>query len=349
MAKIAFIFITTYVLLCSFYSEQQKDLNPFFKRPVSSTDINLLSENQCGEIKDPKLRAMAQSYIFGINKNLDSTLKSIHQALNLKHLFSPGGIHLSSLFFWILWLKKRKTWAKYLWFLILLSLIVLSQFLPDYFPLKRTLLFQSILFLSVFFQSRFKIRISNFILFILCFVIDFFHSYQKAELSFIFSFLFWGVIICEHNFTRRIFFLGCAQLLIAYFTKQNVYLLSLVIAPLLNTLFSLLFPFVFFPLFTPFYIISELSLKIFYDILLVGNKLTTSFKAISVNEFFIFFLFLFFFYQLVNVPKRAFLLLLILSINIKEIDEQKEERLFKRSYIQEKKKGHHKDGLLIKI
>ncbi|MFZ4714011.1 MAG: ComEC/Rec2 family competence protein [Bacteriovoracaceae bacterium] len=345
MGKLFFIFFTTIILLITIDRERQNYLTPLFIKAKNSSEIDQFARDRVSQFKDPKMKALALSYVFGINKDLNKEEKDLHQKLNLKHLFSPSGLHLSSVLVWILWMRK-KGWkkAKLVLWSIIMALCLSSLELTGYFPLKRTLWFQFLVLSLDFLAPKYFNKPSSFALFLATMAIDFlFGSYDEASLSFTYSFLFWGIILTQNNFIKRLFFLSLGQLLVAYFAHYLVNPLSFLANAILGPIFTMLFPFIFFSLFTPWIFIAENTLRFFQTIMeFTANKIDF-FPQISVKEFYLYFLMTLLIYMTFKVPKKTFVVLLLVSIPLKEIDESLAKELI-HAY-SSKKKSHPKVAL----
>lgn len=168
----------------------------------------------------------------GDKTSLHSKNKIALKEFGLIHLLTPSGIHLSSILgIFLIFLPRKFHIGIFLFALIL----VLNQ--PGLFSLKRVLYFQII---SFFLKGSHKNQIS----FVLTFLLDaLLGGYNLSPLSYAYSFLFWGVIIFTNGgFAAIALNLFLAQLIAIYFTSSSINFFSIIINPIITTLYSFLFP-----------------------------------------------------------------------------------------------------------
>ncbi len=226
---------------------------PSFARTIDSTAMSLLLAFNTGEKKQ-------------IQKNI---LKK-YKTLQLHHLFVPSGIHFSSVMISLLpFLFFIKRFNYYL-FLLIKTALSLSPFLLDgFFSLKRIGLFKTALSI---------IRIDPFIVFLMTFFVDFlFGTYQYSHVSFIYSFLFLGIIMSSNksNIHWLPFNLLGGQIIIASLTFKSLTIAGFLFSFILTSIFSFLFPVFFFCFWLGkiYFFSPVLSLVNFYDqfVLLCAN------------------------------------------------------------------------------
>ena len=225
-------------------------------------------------------------YVLGHKKGISKKIKDAHKRLLIMHLFTPSGLHFSSilLFFWpfFSFLKKRK---KVLFIFSYTSICLLPFLVDGFFSIKRICLFQ--ILKSIKQNGNFK-NIENFHLFILTFLIDFcLGSFDKSPLSFSYSFLFLGLIFANKKFRGKklIPYFAGAQVIISFFSKEGFYLFGIINSFLLTSIFSFLFPFwliVFglpsnFPFSPKIYHLFNHSMNFFLEIISFLDKLTQEF------------------------------------------------------------------------
>jgi len=226
---------------------------PSFARTIDSTAMSLLFAFNTGEKKQ-------------IKKNI---LKK-YKTLQLHHLFVPSGIHFSSVMISLLpFLFFLKRFNLYL-FLLVKTVISLSPFLLEgFFSLKRIGLFKTTLSI---------IKIDPFLVFLMTFFLDFlFGTYQYSHLSFIYSFLFLGIILSSNksNLHWLPFNLLGGQIIIASLSFKSLTITGFLFSFILTSIFSFIFPVLFFSFWLGelFFFSPVLSLVSFYDqlVLLCAN------------------------------------------------------------------------------
>jgi hypothetical protein len=339
MSKISFIFLVSIILLWADNHAHQLNSNEFFHPSITSKPIKDYAETKLETIHDPRIKGLIFSYVFGINSKISKTDRQIHQTLNLKHLFSPSGLHISSILFLFLWLKRKKVKRAHdLWNTLIIVFFTLSFYLPGYYPLKRTLGFHILAIANENFLKKKKIGLSFFQLFLILMICDFvFGSFRESPLSFTYSFLFWGIILSVQKFSHRLFYLGLGQLLVSYFSEIPMNPISIITNVFLSPIFSLLFPLIFFHLILGFPLLANKLTAFYLSILEFVAKKISFFPFIYVDSFFLFFLVCLFSYQNLKLPKKIFLLLILVAtpLNPEKISDFKQ---FKKSYVTKIKK-----------
>ena len=157
------------------------------------------------------------------------SFKGILKRFGLLHLMTPSGIHLSSLLMFVfIFIKKKYRIAIYL------PLIIIFYPMIGLYSLKRVLYFY-----------LFKLFIKdNQTCFIITFLFDLLiGGYSNSPLSFSYSFLCWGLIVFSNSKFKMALNLFTAQLLISYFTIEQINSLAIIINPIFTTIFSFFFPF----------------------------------------------------------------------------------------------------------
>ena len=134
-----------------------------------------------------------------------------------------------------------------------------------FYSLKRI----SLLRISYIINSFFGLNLSVFSLFIFTFVVDLFiGTYGDNSLSYIFSFLFLGIILSRDGFSNiylPLKLLG-GQLIISFFLSAKVTVIGFLFSYILTIIFSLFFPIWFITFWFPYSTlvkISQLLLKFF--------------------------------------------------------------------------------------
>lgn len=182
-----------------------------------------------------------KAFITGNKKNIPKPLRRISKKYGFTHLFTPSGIHLSS----ILGVLKLSSWISTL-FLFFASIYVF--YLSSYPSMERILIFK----FFYLFLKRFNIKDIE-----LCFLGTVFFSllishYNSSPLSFIYSFSFWGTILIFRNSPiKLIFHLNFMLFFLSSFMAQEVSPLSIIVNPAITSLVSFVFPSVFLNSFLP--------------------------------------------------------------------------------------------------
>ncbi len=178
------------------------------------------------------------AYVWGEKALMNSAHIKWHNALYLQHLFTPSGVHLSSLLVLLKLSKKRGRFYHSLEFIVLF----LTLFPQGLYPLKRIALLRICTKIN---QLLFNNKFSLASVFFLSFALDFFWgNYHLNSISFALSYLFIGSLILleSKNFFRFIYFLFCAQLLVAIIFHQPFHPLAFIMGMILSALFALIFP-----------------------------------------------------------------------------------------------------------
>jgi len=178
-----------------------------------------------------------ESMLTGNTRPLNKLIKENFSRLGLRHLFTPSGLHLSSLLYPSMKIIKGQRSQ-----FILLTLLALF-FLPlsDFAALKRMVMvkwFQKL----IGFKEGFGLALILDVLF---------GTFQSQALSFTYSFLFLGIMYSGVKGMGRIFWFFIGQCLISF--SQGVFItpLLLIFSPLLSFGFVLAMPVLFllsFPL-----------------------------------------------------------------------------------------------------
>lgn len=238
--KIFMLFVLCYTLFFLQQWEQNHTFSKFYSpspRPQFLNDRALKSKPY---FKNQAIWALADALITGNQKNMDKGEKKKFKELNLNHLFSPSGLHFSSILFPLNPIIKSFP---------VLNIILLLGFIPLFFTQGLFSLKRSLLFLNISFFNRSFLKFSTTTIFVLVFVISFLvgDSFQ----SFIFSLLFWGIFILEKKLIRRLIYLFLAQYLCCCFFPSNFYPLSIPCNLFISLFFTLSFPIILFNFFIP--------------------------------------------------------------------------------------------------
>ncbi len=217
-----------------------------------------------------KLSPLSMAYFFGQKSGLTKESKKAHQALNLQHLMTPSGLHLSALLSILGFFTKRKSI-----FFFALSLLGFSIF-PSlgFSSFKRMMIFGLL-------KNNPIIKISNSTCFWATFITAFaFGMYKENPLSFTLSFLFLGALLSSGFKLQTYFTLFFAQAMISSWLNKDFY----PIGSLYGLLLSLFSPLVFLSL-----IIENLfSSRLFSQFWLSTINFFSTYKGASImNPIFI--------------------------------------------------------------
>jgi predicted membrane metal-binding protein len=194
-------------------------------------------------------QSLETALMTGDKRYIDLKTKRALKHLSLLHLFTPSGLHFSAILA-ILFFSKR------LRIICILLALILSFKLSTLFALQRVIWFYSFNLLIK------NTKMSFIITFLFSLIIN---QYSESPLSFLFSFIFWYIILfLKVSYLKRILLLFITQMSIALIMQNDFSILSLVINPLLTFLISMIFPlaFILFQL----NILSDLR-QMFYDML----------------------------------------------------------------------------------
>lgn len=211
--------------------ENSRALSPYFKAERALKLSNFQEAKKGLTSQELDLLELWESMLTGRSAPLSKLMKAEYKSLGLNHLFSPSGFHLSAAllpFFKFIRSSRHQ--------LLILTLIgILLALRPGFGALKR----------MVYIKSGQKI-FSMGAGFILGLLIDIlFGSFQDAPLSFIYSFLFLGIIYSGAQGALMALWFFIAQCMIAFFQGHAISPLLLFLSPLLNLFFGLSMPLLF--------------------------------------------------------------------------------------------------------
>lgn len=215
--------------------DELKQFNPYFKAQRSFKLSRFEEAKKIVEPEELELLELWESMLTGRSAPVSRWIKDQYKSLGLNHLFTPSGFHLSAVMLPFMKLIKNKTY--HLWVLLLIAGGIFCM--QGQGALKRMALIK--LNQQLFGQK------AGFI-FALCLDI-LFGSFMESPLSFVYSFMFLGIIYSGNGWLFLWFFF--AQSLIAYFSGDLISPLIMFLSPLLNAAFALAMPLLFllaFPL-----------------------------------------------------------------------------------------------------
>lgn len=208
--------------------------------PPNRNAVHLVKELE-KKFRRPELARLIGGFAFGLKRSIDKKVKAPFKKLNLQHLFTPSGLHLSSVFLILgplFFLFKRKYKFK-IKKSVELCISFVPFFLGPYYSLQRI----ASLRLGSFLLKRYGL--SPYIIFILVFGLDFlFGTYSKSPLSFSYSFLFLGILIAlwDKGKIQLIAGLAGGQLIISLIQFEYFYPNAPILNFFLSSLFTFLFP-----------------------------------------------------------------------------------------------------------
>jgi len=186
------------------------------------------------------------SYTTGDRIGLSKHVKDVHNQLYIMHLFTPSGIHLSSIYLVLLPLlaliKKRN---RKFYHLILTFISLMPLFLSGFYSVKRVAMLRAICSIT----KLANLNVSLWWSFIGAFSLDLlFGALNKSPFSFIFSFLFLGAIISVSKASQTHFVIAImgGQFLISFINNGSVNILGVLLGIFATSIFSILFPIIFF-------------------------------------------------------------------------------------------------------
>ncbi|TNF26351.1 MAG: hypothetical protein EP319_14095 [Deltaproteobacteria bacterium] len=170
----------------------------------------------------------------GDKTRLRKEMKRKFKLLGIYHLFTPSGLHLSSLFLPLFFLLKKRP-SKFLRLLISGMLLIPFAF-EKFYSLKRMCLFHLI---KILFP-----KMNNRTVFILVFILDLIRGgYNDSPLSYGLSFLFLGSILLSTHLWSLMMTLFFSQMLVASLFGDFFSPLGFLAGQFLTMIFSTLFPF----------------------------------------------------------------------------------------------------------
>lgn len=233
------IFLFAFLLispLSNNYDYRQHKPSPKFKLPRGTKESFQKKDNFYF------YRSVITGQKWGLNKELKKKLGH----LNLVHLMTPSGLHLSSLLLlFFLFRRKHPISSNYLELILCLGVYF---FLPGYYSFRRVALIRSFFILNKTCATNYS-KQQIFLFFIMT---DFcFGTYRYSPLSFYLSGLFLALIfsIKEFRIYKMYLLFFVAQLFIAHKFSGVIYPSTILISPLLTSLFTLIYPLLFLNLF----------------------------------------------------------------------------------------------------
>ena len=175
-----------------------------------------------------KACSLERALILGEKHCIPYKLKKKLKELSLLHIFTPSGLHLSSLFI-------LTFGSKYLRYLLILFSIFYSFLFTHLYALQRVSMFYGI---NYFLKNTW---LSFSLTFLICLITM---QYTQSPMSYLFSFIFWYMILShKKNKAYLVLYLFGIQILISFILDQKINLAGLFINPIFTLLLTLIFPF----------------------------------------------------------------------------------------------------------
>ncbi len=275
--------------------------------------------------KESLLKAICEGNKSFVSQKLKNDLK----ILGLLHLLTPSGLHFSSFLCFLaplFGLVRSKKVS-----LLLKSLIFISPFffLTKMYSLKRVAFYK---LLKIYLPIK---HINSFHLFSITFFVDYlWGSYSQSPYSFIYSFLFFGLVITswdENSFSNSLFLnLYIGQIFISLIQGSPFYILGPFLGIIITFIFSITFPYLLLSYFSFFkFPFTDFLIELLKSSIQVSSDLATSVPSFlpswglifflilwkKYHGFILLFIFLCFPQNITNLPFQGYL---------KEIKEKKE-------------------------
>lgn len=225
----------SFALMWVIKSDELKQFNPYFKAQRTFKLARFEAAKKLVKPHEVELLELWESMLTGRSAPVSRWIKDQYKSLGLNHLFTPSGFHLSAVMLPFMKLIKNK--AYHLGILLLIAGGIFCM--TGQGALKRMALIKV--------NQQMLGQKTGFILALLMDVL--FGSFMDSPLSFVYSFLFLGIIYSGSGWLFLWFFF--AQSLIAYFSGDLISPLIMLFSPLLNMAFAVAMPFLFllaFPL-----------------------------------------------------------------------------------------------------
>jgi predicted membrane metal-binding protein len=239
-----------------------------------------LSRTVKKSFKSKKTFYLYRSLLTGRKRGVSKVDKEIFQNLNLLHLMTPSGLHLSSLLiiFFLLRRISKSPYLTYLEFGVCLSIYI---FLPGYYSLRRIALLR-----TLFIVNR-RLKLSSLQVFSIFIVFDFiFGTYSLSPLSWYLSVMFLTIIFTrtKHSFVSLSTSFAMAQCLIAFIFKQKFMTGSVFFSPIITWLFTGAYPLLVVNLpFIEYWNYAEPLLNFFTKMIYHSHELASYFPVIVIG------------------------------------------------------------------
>lgn len=333
MNRCLFILITSLILL--FCAESKRSFP--FKEPLF-----VLNQKEKVEeyLPNPKLASALFAYTIGGLKGVPKSVITSHKNLYLIHLFTPSGLHLSSIFIFLTPLLTFLKFKSFNYFFALSLLLTLPPFFLDGFWAVKRVSFLRLLWLVL---KKTPLKVSLFSVFILAFCLDFFFgTFKESPLSFTYSFLFVGMIFSNQKWPSiwLPLFLMLGQFIVCFFQDIPFYPLNFFIGFFLTSFFTILFPIFFmsfcFPIFCP---ITKWPLSLFLTLVQVGSNFLKNSPSFFISGDLLFLIFVLI--SSLNLKKKGIFLILFTIFTSSPLMNvtDRSTKISENFYLADEKKG----------
>lgn len=277
MNRCVFILIISLILLFCYESKTVSS----YKEPVFLIHHKEVVEKY---FDNPNLSSVLFSYTVGGQKGVSQSVINSHKNLYLIHLFTPSGLHLSSLFFFLTPLLSFLKFKSFNYFFLASLLLTIPPFFLDGFWAVKRVTFLRLLWL-VF--RKIPLKLSLFSIFILAFSLDFiFGTFKASPLSFTYSFLFLGMIFSSQKWPSiwLPLFLMLGQFIVCFYLQTPFFPVNFFLGFFLTSFFSLLFPIFFLSFcFPQISLIAKFFLSIFLFLVKYSSAFLKNSPSFSIS------------------------------------------------------------------
>ena len=258
--RLFLVYILGFLLLCCSFREPPRS---FKGRSFTLNQYQTIKSS----IQNRALAGLLYAFISGDKKKIFPTMKKKFKALSLSHLFTPSGIHLASLYFFLLPIMRRLKNK----LILLIPLLGAAYFLTPFHSIKRILLMKTV--------RVWLVKPKIFTIFILSFTWDFFLvTYHLSPMSFAYSFLFLGIIISFTDSPKLYLPLAPfgGQIITQFLSPFPLTTTGFFWNFLLTGLFAFLYPFYFILYWIPGFPLGEKVVEFFYFLVATSPELALS-------------------------------------------------------------------------
>lgn len=242
-------------------------------------------------------KSVSKAFLIGKASCLPNNLYLQMTQLNLLHLTTLSGIHLSIILSLFAFYKKLKIWVNIL-------LIIMFYYIDGYFAFKRMLWIKLI-------SHKIDFKLS----FCLVFIFDYYiGSYFQSPLSFIYSLAFIGTLMTSKakNNLQLCFEMSLMQIFLCFLMKQKLMILSFISNFIIIPIFNIVFPLFFLtPLFSKIdYILAQFFIKLIH----FNYQLVSVLPSLKAN--YVLLLIALILYLQITQKKLIAVFLILISFNI---------------------------------
>lgn len=184
-----------------------------------------------------------KAIITGTKKNTNKKLINVFKKYGFIHILTPSGIHLSSALIFFRFISVLE-------FMLIVFLFFYLKSFESYHSMERVLIFRFLFKLFKYLPQKFdQTELCFFLTIILSLALGHFSS---NPLSFIYSVLFWGTILIFKDEKLKLFLvLNFTLFFISNLSSANHSPISILINPLMTSIFSSSFPILLLNSFLP--------------------------------------------------------------------------------------------------